>query len=132
LILTILLNNIIAIIAISFIIVGAMWGIGNLLNPPSENNIKKSHDSVLLIAQNNEFNETNPTIVVKENKPTELIILNKDLVKHDFISKGLGINTAYLTTEQDFVTAIAADKPGEYTYYCSFHPSMSGKIIITT
>ncbi len=126
-----MLNNIIAIIAISFTIVGAMWGIGNLLNPPSEKNIEKSHDSILMVAQNNEFNETNPTIFVKENKPTELIILNKDLVKHDFISKGLGINTAYLTTEQDFVTAIAADKPGEYTYYCSFHPSMSGKIIIT-
>ncbi len=108
-----------------------MWGIGNLLNPPSENNTEKSHDSILMVAKNNEFNETNPTIVVKENNPTELIILNKDLVKHDFISKGLGINTAYLTTEQDFVTAIAADKPGEHTYYCSFHPSMSGKIIIT-
>ena len=71
-----------------------------------------------------------PTIFVKENKPTELIVLNKDFVKHDFISKGLGLNTAYLTTEQDFVTAIASDKPGEHAYYCSFHPSMSGKIII--
>jgi heme/copper-type cytochrome/quinol oxidase subunit 2 len=125
-----LLNNIIAIICISFIAVGALWGIGNLLNPPNQNKIEKTHDSILLVAQNNAFNQTNPTLIVKENKPTKLIILNKDFVKHDFISDELGINTAYLTTEQDFVTAIAGDKPGEYTYYCSFHPAMKGKIII--
>ena len=126
-----MLNNIIAIIAISFISVGALWGIGNLMHPPNQNKIEKSQDSILVVAQNNAFNETNPTLFVKENKPLKLIILNKDFVKHDFISNELGINSAYLTTEQDFVTAIASDKPGEYTYYCSFHPSMKGKIIIT-
>ncbi len=126
-----MLNNIIAIIAISFIAVGALWGIGNLLHPPNQNKIEKSQGSLLLVAQNNAFNETNPTLYIKENKPTKLIILNKDFVKHDFISDNLGINTAYLTTEQDFVTAIAGHKPGEYTYYCSFHPQMKGKIIIT-
>ena len=126
-----MLNNIIAIIAISFISVGALWGIGNLLHPPNQNKIEKTQDSILVVAQNNAFNETNPTLFVKENKPTKLIILNKDFVKQDFISDDLGINSAYLTTEQDFVTAIASDKPGEYTYYCSFHPSMKGKIVIT-
>ena len=107
-----------------------MWGIGNLLNPPRENKIEKPNDSILIVAQNNAFNETNPTIFVKEGIPTKLIILNKDFVKHDFISEGLGINTAYLTTERDFVTAIASDRAGEYEYYCSFHPSMKGKIVI--
>lgn len=126
-----MLNNIIAVIAISFISMGAIWGIGNLMHPPNQNQIEKSHDTILLVAQNNAFNETNPTLYVKENKPTKLIVLNKDFVKHDFISRDLGIDTAYLTTEQDFVTAIAGDKPGEYVYYCSFHPSMTGKIIIT-
>lgn len=110
---------------------GALWGIGNLLHPPNQNKIEKSHDSILLVAQNNAFNETNPTLYVKENRPTKLIVLNKDFVKHDFISRDLGIDTAYLTTEQDFITAIAGDKPGEYVYYCSFHPSMKGKIIVT-
>jgi hypothetical protein len=125
-----LLNNIIAIVVISFITVGSMWGIGGLLNPPGENKIEKTPDSILLIAQNNAFNQSNPTVFVKQNTPTKLIILNKDFVKHDFISKDLGLNTAYLTTEQDFVTAIASDKLGEYDYYCSFHPSMKGKIVI--
>jgi plastocyanin len=107
-----------------------MWGVGGILNPPQEDKVNKSSDAILLIAQNNAFNETNPTIYVKADAPTKLIILNKDFVKHDFISKDLGLNSAYITTEQDFVTAVASDKAGEYDYYCSFHPSMKGKIII--
>jgi hypothetical protein len=125
-----LLHNIIAIIAISFIIVGGLWGIGNLLNTPQEKNIQKSNDSILLIAQNNAFNQTNPTLYVNASQPTRLIILNKDFVKHDFISEELGINTAYLTTEQDFITGIASNKTGNYAYYCSFHPEMKGEIVI--
>lgn len=126
-----MLHNIIAIIVISFIIVGSLWGIGNLLNQPREKNIQKSNDSILLVAQNNAFNQTNPTLHVNASKPTKLIVLNKDFVKHDLISEGLGINTAYLTTEQDFVTGIASNKIGNYTYYCSFHPEMRGTIVIS-
>lgn len=126
-----LLHNIIAIIVISFITVGALWGIGSLLNTPQERNIQKSNDSILLVAQNNAFNQTNPTLYVNASQPTRLIILNKDFVKHDFISEELGINTAYLTTEQDFITGIASNKTGSYTYYCSFHPDMKGEIVIT-
>lgn len=125
-----MLHNIIAIIVISFIIVGSLWGIGNLLNTPREKSIQKSNDSILLVAQNNAFNQTNPTLHVNSNQPTKLIVLNKDFVKHDFISEELGINTAYLTTEQDFVTGIASNKTGNYTYYCSFHPEMKGVIEI--
>ena len=126
-----MLHNIIAIIVISFIIVGSLWGIGNLLNQPREKNIQKSNDSILLVAQNNAFNQTNPTLYVNASKPTKLIVLNKDFVKHDLISEGLGINTAYLTTEQDFITGIASNKTGNYTYYCSFHPDMRGTIVIS-
>lgn len=126
-----MLHNIIAIVVISFIIVGSLWGIGNLLNPPREKNIQKSNDSILLVAQNNAFNQTNPTLYVNASKPTKLIVLNKDFVKHDFISEGLGINTAYLTTEQDFITGIASNKTGNYTYFCSFHPEMRGTIVIS-
>lgn len=108
-----------------------MWGIGNLLNPPREKNIQKTNDTILLVAQNNAFNQTNPTLHVNSNQPTKLIILNKDFVKHDFISEELGINTAYLSAEQDFVTGIASNKTGNYTYYCSFHPDMRGTIEIT-
>ena len=107
-----------------------MWGIGNIVHPPKLSKIN-SGEGLLLIAQNNIFNGTNPDIYGKVNIPTRLTIVNKDLVRHDFIVDKLKINTAYLSTEQDFVTAIASKKPGIFPYYCSLHPaSMHGNIII--
>jgi hypothetical protein len=123
-------NNIIAIIAISFIAVGGLWGIGNLVNPsqPSSLDIR---EGILLVAKDNLFNETNPTIYAKIDEPNKLTIVNKDLVRHDFIVDELNINTAILSPEQDFVTAIASEKPCEFEYYCSLHPAtMRGNIVV--
>ena len=124
-------NNIIAIIAISFTIVGSLWGIGNLLNAPQESRLDKI-EGILLIARNNAFNDTNPDIYAQSNVPKKIVILNKDFVRHDFIVDELNINTAYLSSEQDFTTAIATSKVGEFRYYCSLHPNiMTGQIIIS-
>ena len=123
-------NNIIAIITISFITVGGLWGIGNLVNPsqPSSLDIR---EGILLVAKDNLFNETNPTIYAKIDEPNKLTIQNKDLVRHDFIVDELNINTAILSPEQDFVTAIASEKQGEFEYYCSLHPAtMRGNIVV--
>jgi heme/copper-type cytochrome/quinol oxidase subunit 2 len=123
-------NNIIAIITISFITVGGLGGIGNLVNPsqPSSLDIR---EGILLVAKDNLFNETNPTIYAKIDEPNKLTIQNKDLVRHDFIVDELNINTAILSPEQDFVTAIASEKPGEFEYYCSLHPAtMRGNIVV--
>jgi len=65
------------------------------------------------------------------NVPKKLVVLNKDFVRHDLIVDKLNINTAYLSPEQDFTTAIASKNPGTFEYYCSLHPmTMRGKIII--
>ena len=125
-----LLNNIIAIVAISFVTVGSIWAIGNFMIPHKELSIKNIR-GVLLVAQDNAFNQTNPDIIARVNTPEKLTIVNKDLVRHDLIVDKLNINTAYLSPEQDFTTAIASQKPGTFEYYCSLHPaSMRGKIII--
>ncbi len=126
-------NNIIAIIAISFMTVGALWGVGNLLNPPPEETIPV--EDVLLIAQRSSFNGTNPDIHVKVNEPTKLVVRNDDAVTHDLRvdepeNGGITpINTAPLRGGQDFLTAIVAVEPGTYEYYCWYHPEMRGKII---
>jgi len=125
-----LLNNIIAIVAISFVTVGSIWAIGNFIIPHKELSIKNIR-GILLVAQDNAFNQTNPDIIARVNTPEKLTIVNKDLVRHDLIVDKLNINTAYLSPEQDFTTAIASQKPGTFEYYCSLHPaSMRGKIII--
>ena len=123
-------TNIIAIIAISFITVGGLWGIGNLVNSPQPSSLD-TREGILLVAKDNLFNETNPTIYTKVDEPNKLTIVNKDLVRHDFIVDKLNINTAILSPEQDFITAIASEKAGEFVYYCSLHPAtMRGNIVV--
>ena len=123
-------NNIIAIIAISFVTVGGLWGIGNLLNSPQPSSLER-REGILLVAKDNLFNETNPTIYAKIDEPTKLMVVNKDFVRHDFVVDALNINTAILSPEQDAVTAIASEKAGEFEYYCSLHPAtMRGSIVV--
>ena len=122
-------NNIIAIVAISFIVVGSIWGIGNLI---SQNNTHLSKSGgVLLLMKDNKFNVTNPNIIVKIDQPLKISIANQDFRKHDFIVDDLNINTGYISSGQDFTTVIASNKSGSYRYYCSIHPGiMEGKIIV--
>jgi plastocyanin len=123
-------NNIIAIVAISFTVVGALWGIGNLLNAPQES-AGKNVEGVLLIAENDAFNKTNPTIYAKVDTPKKISILNKDVRRHDFIVDELNVNTAYLSTQQSFTSAIASRVPGTFEYYCSLHPNtMRGSVVV--
>jgi plastocyanin len=123
-------NNIIAIVAVTFTVVGALWGIGNLVSTPKESDVKNI-GGVTLIAENNAFNKTNPDIYAKVDTPKKILILNKDIRRHDFIVDELNINTAYLSTEQSFTTAIATRVAGTFEYYCSLHPdTMRGKILV--
>ena len=126
-------NNIIAVVAISFTVVGALWGIGNLLNPDHEGNL--AVEDILLVAERSTFNDTNPNVYVAVNVPTKLVVRNNDVVTHDLKvdASSIGgitpINTAPLRGGQDFLTAIVVSKPGTYEYYCSYHPKMRGHII---
>ena len=125
-----MLNNLIAIVVISFIIVGSLWGIGNLLNPVKDNDMNA--EGILLVAENNFFNNTNPTLLIERNIPEKITIINKDFVRHDFIIDELNVNTGYLYSAQDFTTAIASKNVGTFEYYCSLHPStMRGKLVIS-
>ena len=105
--------------AISFIVVGSIWGIGNLI---SQNNTHLSKSGgVLLLMKDNKFNVTNPDIIVKIDQPLKISIANQDFRKHDFIVDDLNINTGYISSGQDFTTVIASNKSGSYRYYCSIH-----------
>ena len=73
-----MINNLIAIIVISFIIVGSLWGIGNLMNPREDTKINA--EGIVLIAENNLFNTTNPTLYIHANLPQKITISNKDLL----------------------------------------------------
>lgn len=130
---TIVRNNIIAVIAISFAIVGGLWGVGNLLSQQEQEDLPQV-EGVLLVAERSTFNGTNPDIHVVADVPKKLVVLNKDAVTHDLKIDGnegkiLEVNTAPLRGEQHFNAAILAYEPGTYEYYCSYHPEMRGRII---
>jgi plastocyanin len=123
-------NNLIAIIAISFTVVGTMWAVRNFIASNNEIAIT-GNGGILLIAIDNLFNSTNPDIHATAGIPTKVTIVNKDFVRHDFIVNGLNINTGYLASDQDFTTAIANNHSAIYEYYCSLHPeTMHGKVVI--
>jgi hypothetical protein len=126
-------NNLIAIIAISFVTVGALWGIGNILEPGEDEPAQV--EGILLVAANSAFNETNPDIRASPNIAKKLVVLNKDVITHDLIiddksGKILNVKTAPLRPEQHFNAAILAYEPGTFEYYCSYHPEMRGKIVV--
>ena len=81
--------------------------------------------------KDNKFNDTNPDISVKINKPLKITLANEDFRKHDFVVDDLDINTGFISSGQEFTTVIASDKIGSHRYYCSIHPGiMEGKIIV--
>ncbi len=126
-------NNIIAIVAISCVAVGGLWGVGNLLSAAPEADISEV-EGVLLVAQRSTFNGTNPDIFVQVDAPQKLVVVNDDAVTHDLQVKDetggiLNFETAPLKGGQHFNAAIVAYKPGTYEYFCSYHPEMRGQII---
>lgn len=126
-------NNVIAIVAISFIAVGSLWAFGNLTKETEEEDIS-GVEGILLTAQRSTFNGTNPDIHVRVNQPVKLVVQNVDAVTHDLQIKDrtggiLNFETAPLKGGQHFNSAIVAYKPGTYEYFCQYHPEMRGKII---
>ena len=126
-------NNLIAVVAISFLVVGAMWGIGNLAKPEEESGVP-GVAGVTLLAQRSTFNGTNPDVHVKVNVPTRLLVQNDDVVYHDLQIKDKtgaiqSIETGPIPGGRHHLTGITAYKPGIYEYFCSLHPGMQGKII---
>lgn len=126
-------NNIIAIVALSFVTVGALWGIGNLTRENEEADVPEVQ-GILLRAERNAFNGTNPDIHVTVNVPVKLNVVNADVIYHDFEVKSQtggieNVKTGNIPGGRHHLTAITAYKPGTYEYVCNLHPEMKGRII---
>ena len=72
------------------------------------------------------FNFTPPTLIVTPG--TMVIWTNADDSPHSVREKDGKFKSAALDTDDTFSQTFAA--PGEYEYFCSIHPYMTGKIVV--
>ena len=54
--------------------------------------------------------------------------LNRDDIPHTIAEKGLTFKSKPIDTDESFTHTF--EKAGEYEYFCSLHPHMTGKVIV--
>jgi plastocyanin len=84
--------------------------------------------------------EDNPTIQVKIDNfvfsPNPLTVpagstirwTNQDDIPHNVVSEDKSFKSKVLDTDETFTYTFT--KPGTYTYFCSIHPKMTGKVVV--
>ena len=59
---------------------------------------------------------------------TQVTWVNEDTTPHTVTDKGKVFRSAALDTKDNFTYTFAS--PGEFTYFCTIHPMMVGKIVV--
>jgi len=72
------------------------------------------------------FSFTPPTLTVKVG--TQITWINADDIPHTVVSDNQSFKSKVLDTDEKFT--FTATKPGTYSYFCSIHPKMTGKVIV--
>jgi plastocyanin len=66
------------------------------------------------------------TLTVKAG--TQIIWTNADDIPHTVVSDDQSFKSKVLDTDDKFT--FTASKPGTYSYFCSIHPKMTGKVVV--
>ena len=72
------------------------------------------------------FSFTPVTLTVKAG--TQITWTNADDIPHTVVSEDQAFKSKALDTEDRFT--FTASKPGTYSYFCSIHPRMTGKLVV--
>jgi plastocyanin len=72
------------------------------------------------------FSFTPATLTVKAG--TQVTWTNADDIPHTVVSDDRSFKSKVLDTDEKFT--FTASKPGTYSYFCSIHPKMTGKLIV--
>ena len=65
---------------------------------------------------------------LKVKAGTQITWTNGDDIPHTVVSNGQAFKSKVLATGEKFT--YTADKPGTYSYSCSIHPNMTGKVVV--
>ena len=66
------------------------------------------------------------TLTVKAG--TQITWTNADDIPHTVVSDDQSFKSRVLDTDEKFT--FMASKPGTYSYFCSIHPKMTGKVVV--
>jgi plastocyanin len=66
------------------------------------------------------------TVTVKAG--TQITWTNGDDIPHTVVSDDKTFKSKVLDTDEKF--SFAPTKPGTYSYFCSIHPKMTGKVVV--
>lgn len=72
------------------------------------------------------FSFTPTTLTVKAG--TQITWTNGDDIPHNVVSDDQSFRSKVLDTDERFT--LTASKPGTYSYFCSIHPKMTGKVVV--
>lgn len=72
------------------------------------------------------FSFTPATLTVKAG--TQITWTNTDDIPHTVVSDDQSFKSKVLDTDEKFT--FTASKPGTYSYFCSIHPKMTGKVVV--
>jgi plastocyanin len=72
------------------------------------------------------FSFTPPTLTVKVG--TQITWINADDIPHTVVSDTQEFKSKPLDTDEKFT--FTPSKPGTYSYFCSIHPKMTGKVVV--
>jgi plastocyanin len=59
---------------------------------------------------------------------TQVTWINRDDIPHTVVESERSFKSKVLDTDDKFTMTF--DKPGTYSYFCSIHPKMTGKIVV--
>jgi len=59
---------------------------------------------------------------------TQVTWTNRDDIPHNVVSEDKSIKSKVLDTDEKF--SFTFTKPGTYSYFCSIHPKMRGKVVV--
>ena len=72
------------------------------------------------------FTFTPETITIPAG--TQVTWTNRDDIPHNVVSEDKSIKSKVLDTDEKF--SFTFTKPGTYSYFCSIHPKMKGKVVV--
>src|SRR5215472_95541 len=72
------------------------------------------------------FTFTPETITIPAG--TQVTWTNRDDIPHNVVSEDKSIKSKALDTDEKF--SFTFTKPGTYSYFCSMHPKMKGKVVV--